>query len=202
MLSHNAVTIVISKIAHPALIVALLILPACSVNVKDKGKNGDAHVDIQTPMGDIHVNEKPDIRETGLPLYAGARPAPKEDGEDKKNANVNISGMGFALKVVAAEFQSDDSPDKLIAFYSKELQRFGKPIECHGPWNGGDVNVEMHDTNASKPVSCRDGGKGESIELKVGTGENQHVVAVKPEGKGTRFALVYVRAHGGKDDTI
>jgi hypothetical protein len=204
MLSHNAVRI--ARIGPAALVAVLVVLPACSVNVKDKGKNGDAHVDISTPMGNIHVNEKPDIRETGLPLYVGARPASKENGDDKKSANVDISGMGFALKVVAAEFQSDDSPDKLISFYSKELQRFGKPIECHGRWTGGDVDTDIHgkdkDKSASKPVSCRDGDKGDSVELKVGTEENQHIVAVKPEGKGSRFALVYVRTHGGKDDTI
>ena len=45
-------------------------------------------------------------------------------------------------------------------------------------------------------------GSGDSVELKVGTEGNQHVVAVKPNRQGTRFALVYVRMHTGKDDTI
>jgi hypothetical protein len=40
------------------------------------------------------------------------------------------------------------------------------------------------------------------VELKVGTEGNQHIVAVKPNSRGTRFALVYVRTHTGKDDTI
>ena len=192
-----------TALAPAALLATLIILPGCSINVKDKNKEGEGRVDIRTPMGDIHVNEQPDIRETGLPLYAGAKPAPKE-GHDEKSANVNISAMGFALKVVAAEFQSDDSPDKIIAYYDKELQRFGKPIQCHGRWTGGDVNANLHnkDKDAAKPVSCRDNGGGDSVELKVGTEENQHIVAVKPDGKGTRFALVYVRTHAGKDDTI
>ncbi len=190
-------------VAPAALAAALIVLPACSINVKDKDKNGEGRVDIKTPMGDIHVNEQPDVRETGLSLYAGAKPAPKE-GHDEKSANVNISGPGFALKVVAAEFQSDASPDKVVAFYNNELQKFGKPIECHGNWTGGDVNADFHKRKeeGAKPVSCRDNGSGESIELKVGTEENQHIVAVKPDGKGTRFALVYVRTHSGKDDRI
>jgi hypothetical protein len=185
-----------------ALFAAVVALPGCSVNVKDKDKNGDAHVDIRTPMGDIHVNEQPDIRETGLSLYAGAKPAPKENGDDKKSANVNISAMGFSLRVIAAEFESDDSPEKIVAYYNKELQRFGKPIQCHGKWNGGDVNTDLDKDKGSRPVSCRDNGSGESVELKVGTQDNQHVVAVKPDGKGSRFALVYVRTHAGKDNTI
>ncbi len=198
MLSRNFAT----PLAPAALLAALIIiLPGCSINVKDKDKNGEGRVDIKTPMGDIHVNEQPDIRETGLSLYAGAKPAPKE-GHDEKSANVSISGLGFALKVVAAEFQSDDAPAKVIAYYNKELQRFGKPIECHGRWTGGDVNAELHNKEGAKPVSCRDSGSGDSVELKVGTDENQHIVAVKPDGKGTRFALVYVRTRAGKDDTI
>ena len=200
MLSRN----LIAQIVPTVLLAAVIVLPGCSINVKDKDKNGEGRVDIKTPMGDIHVNEQPDIRETGLTLYAGAKPAPKDNGEDKKSANVNLSGFGVSLKVVAAEFQSDDSPDKVLAYYNKELQRFGKPIECHGRWNGGDVNTDLHskDKEGSKPVTCRQGESGESVELKVGTDDNQHLVAVKPDGKGTRFALVYVRTHGGKEDTI
>jgi hypothetical protein len=90
----------------------------------------------------------------------------------------------------------------VIAYYNKELQKFGKPIECRGRWTGGDVNVESSKKEGPKPVSCRDNGSGNSVELKVGTEDNQHIVAVKPEGKGTRFALVYVRTRSGKDDTI
>jgi hypothetical protein len=37
--------------------------------------------------------------------------------------------------------------------------------------------------------------------LKVGTKENQHIVAIKPEGVGSSFSLVYVRTHG-KDAEI
>jgi len=37
--------------------------------------------------------------------------------------------------------------------------------------------------------------------LNVGTKENQHIVAVEPEGKGSSFSLVYVRTHG-KDAEI
>jgi len=37
------------------------------------------------------------------------------------------------LKVVAAEFVSDDTPDKVIAYYDKELQRYGKPSNATLP---------------------------------------------------------------------
>ena len=57
------------NVALAALVLTLIVLPACSINVKDKGKEGEKRVDIQTPMGDIHVNEQPGAR--------GRAPRPK-----------------------------------------------------------------------------------------------------------------------------
>ena len=182
------------------MLAALCVLPACSIHTNDNAKDGEKHVDIKSPVGDLHVSEQADIRDAGLTLYPGAKPAPKDNSDDKKSANVNLSIPGFSLKVVAAEFISDDAPDKIIAYYDKELQKYGKPIQCHGPWSGGHVDTESGKDTMSKPVSCDSKGSGDSVELKVGTEGNQHVVAVKPSIKGTRFALVYVRMHTGKDD--
>jgi hypothetical protein len=184
-----------------ALIAALCLLPACSINANDKSSDGEKHVDIKSPMGDLHVSEQADIRDAGLTLYPGAKPAPKDDSDDKKSANVNLSIPGFSLKVVAAEFVSGDAPDKIIAYYEKELQKYGKTIQCHGGWNGGHVNYDSKD-EMSKPVACGSDGSKDSVELKVGTEGNQHIVSVKPNNSGSRFALVYVRTHTGKDETI
>jgi len=193
----------IARLSLGALFAALCVLPACSINANNKGKDGEKQVDIKSPMGDLHVSEQADMRDAGLTLYPGAKPAPKDDSDDKKSANVNLSVAGFSLKVVAAEFVSDDAPDKIVAYYDKELQKYGKPIQCHGGWNGGGhVNSSSGDKGISKPVSCDHDGGGDSLELKVGTEGNQHVVSVKPRGHGARFALVYVRMHTGSDDTI
>jgi hypothetical protein len=195
---------VIARLSLGALFAALCVLPACSINANDKhnSKDGVAHVDIKSPMGDLHVSEQADIRDAGLTLYPGAKPAPKDDSDDKKSANVNLSVPGFSLKVVAAEFLSDDAPDKVIAYYNKELQKYGKPIQCHGAWSGGHVESSHDNDEGSKPVSCGKNGSGDSVELKVGTEANQHIVAVKPNSQGARFALVYVRMHTGSDNTI
>lgn len=191
----------IARLALVALFAALCVLPACSIRTNDNGKDGEKQVDIKSPVGDLHVSEQVDIRDSGLTVYPGAKPAPKDDGDDKKSANVNLSVPGFALKVVAAEFISDDAPDKVIAYYNKELPKYGKPIQCHGAWNGGHKDYDSKD-DLSKPVSCGSNGGGDSVELKVGTEGNQHIVSVKPNSPGSRFALVYVRIRTGKDDTI
>jgi hypothetical protein len=182
---------------------ALCNLPACSVNVdKDSNKEGAKHVDITSPLGDLHVSVQADIRDSGLTVYPGATPAPKDKSDDEKSANVNLSLPGFQLKVVAAEFLSEAAPDKITAYYDKELQKFGKPIQCRGAYeSGGHVDTHEKD-DLEKPVTCDKSDSGDGLELKVGTEGNQHIVAVKPNSKGTRFALVYIRMHTGKDNTI
>jgi hypothetical protein len=39
--------------------------------------------------------------------------------------------------------------------------------------------------------------EGKTVELKVGSEENQHVVSVVPQSKGSTFTLVYVRTNTG-----
>ncbi len=200
---ENAENRVVAACWLGLLAIALCALPACSINVDKKGeKDGAKHVDIQSPVGDLHVSENADIRDTGLDVYPGAKPAPKDNSDDEKSANVNLALPGFQLKVVAAEFLSDDAPDKITAYYDKQLMKFGKPIQCHGEYsNGGRINGNNHD-DLQRPVSCDKSGSSDGLELKVGTEGNQHIVAVKSSGKGTRFALVYLRMHTGKEDTI
>jgi hypothetical protein len=170
----------------------LALLPACSVNVKDKGGDGNSKVDISTPVGGIHVDENADARDTGLPVYPGARPKPKSDDGDKKSANVNMSAFGYGLKVVALEYVSDDPPDKIIAYYQDQLKRYGHVLQCHSSGIKAD-----HDGGKLK---CDSEDGGNKIELKAGTDDNQHIVSVEPEGKGSDFAIVWLRLRGKEGD--
>jgi len=185
-------------------VAALLILPACSVNVKKGEKGEEKKVDIETPMGGVHVNQDVDARDTGLPVYPGARPKPKQQDDDN-GANVNLSFGRFGLKVVAIEFVSDDSPDKVAAFYRDKLKAYGNILECHTDNGGPNFSMRAGDKDKdSKELRC-DNNSGKNLELKVGTQDNQHLVNIRPQdsGKGTDFALVYVRTHGDKEkDTI
>lgn len=175
----------------------LLLFAACSINAR-KGPNGeDKKVDISTPIGGIHVSKEADPGDVGLPVYPGAHLKQKGSGDDQ-SANVNISGFGFGIKVVALEYESDDAPDKIINFYQEPLKKYGSILVCHT--SGFDVNTDMKTGNEkSHDLSCESSG-GDNTELKVGTKENQHIVAVKSEGKGSSFSLVYVRTHGKDAD--
>jgi hypothetical protein len=166
-----------------------LALTACSVNVK-KNDGNDKNVDIKTPLGGIHVSNDADAHDTGLPVYPGSRLDTKDKDGDQQNANVNISGFGFGVKVIAVEYASDDPPDRLIAFYQNQLKKFGNVIQCHSNHVGFS-----HDYD-DKGLKCDEDNNGKSVELKAGTEADQHIVSIEPEGKGTKFALVFVRTHG------
>jgi hypothetical protein len=192
-----------------AVAVALLLgLPACSINVKKADNGEDKKVDIETPVGGIHVSKGADVRDTGLPVYPGAREKQTTKNGEEKSANVNIAGPGFGLKVVAVEFLSDDAPEKVVAYYRDQLKRFGSVLECHtnnnDPLGNYDINEGHDKKKPSNELRCDHDNAGRNLELKVGTEDNQHVVSIKPQdnGKGTDFALVYVQTHGGKKDMI
>jgi hypothetical protein len=176
-----------------------LLLPACSVNVKKEQNGEDKQVDIDTPVGGIHVSKGANVADLGLAVYPGARLKQKDFNGEDKSANVNISGFGFGVKVVALQYESDDSPSRLVAFYKDQLQKYGHVLECHTRHLDVDTDMKASD-HGSHELAC-EGTSGDNIELKVGTKENQHIVAIEPEGKGSSFSLVYVRTHG-KDAEI
>jgi hypothetical protein len=177
---------------------ALSLLLACSVNVK-KEKNGeDKQVDINTPMGGIHVSKGADPQDVGIVVYPGAHLKEKDSSGDDKSANVNISGFGYGIKVVALEYESNDSPAKVVDYYKDQLKKYGNVLVCHTTHLDVGTNLKDHDPD-SHQLTC-EGTTGVTVELKVGTKENQHIVAVEPEGSGSSFSLVYVRTHGKDAD--
>lgn len=177
-----------------------LVFAGCTISThKERGENGeDKDVDIRTPLGSISVHKGgATAKETGLAAYPGAQLKTDKEDEDS-SANVNISSSLFGgLRVVAAKYRSDDPPDKVLAFYRKELAHYGKVVDCNGGFN---MHFEPHQKD--DPVTCNDNDRSDhdyKQELKVGTENNQRIIAVKPSGKGSEFALVYVRAHDNKD---
>jgi hypothetical protein len=69
-------------------------------------------------------------------------------------------------------------------------------VDCTGTFS---MNFHHYDKDAE--VTCDGHGSDHEYkeELKVGTENNQRIMAVKPTAKGSEFALVYVRAWDRKD---
>jgi hypothetical protein len=188
------------SMAARASLAALPLLAACSVNVKKEANGQDKQVDIKTLAGGIHVSNDADAADTGLTVYPGARLKPKDPSGDTKSANVNLSGFGYSLKVVALEYESDEAPAKVLSFYRGQLKKYGAVLECHTSSLDLDMKMDSHDSkDDSSELTC-EGEHGNNIELKVGRKDDQHIVAVEPHGKGSSFSLVYVRTHGKDAD--
>ncbi len=181
-------------------VVALLLLPACSVSVQKDKEGAEKKVDIRTPIGNIKVDNEGDARDTGLPVYPGARIKQKDEDGDQKSANVNLSFGDYGLKVVAVEYESEDPPEKLVSFYQAQLKKYGSVLECHVHKHGEHFEIKDKRDSDTEVLACEDSG-GSTVELKVGTRQNQHIVAVQPkDNRGCTFALVRVQTHG--KDTI
>jgi hypothetical protein len=178
--------------------VAILLSSACSVNVQKKENGQDKQVDIKTPMGSVHISKGVDAQDVGVVVYPGARL--KQDGDESdRSANVSVSGFGYGVKVAALEYESSDAPDKIIAFYQDQLKKYGNVLVCHTGHFHVNTDLENDKHSNSHELAC-EGSNGVDVELKVGTKENQHIVAIEPEGSGSKFSLVSVRTHSKQAD--
>jgi len=192
-------SIVFRSLLAGAFGVAIVIHSFAAQPQKQDG-DADKHLDIQSSVGDLHLGNDADARKAGLPLYPGARL--RHDKEDSDALNIGVLTEAFGMKLVVAKYDSDDAPGKVIEFYRERLKKYGKVLECHTSEHGGDAHADFDDDKPSKELKCEGDGKGPVTELKVGTEDNQRVVAIEPhEGRsGSTFALVYVHTRGKQGD--
>jgi len=181
------------------LALGVTLLFGCYVSAHKDQEGKDKDVDIRTPLGSLSVKKQAsNAQETGMQLYPGARPYQGRDEDD--GANVNISSSLFGMKLAVARYQTEDSPDRVADFYKKELHKFGDVVDCQGSSMGAHFH-RRGSHNGDEKVSCDSdsGGVGNERALKVGTENHQHIVAIKPDGKGSQFTLVYLRAWDNTD---
>jgi len=185
-----------------SLLVAIAIA-SLSVFLSAQDSDGrDKSLDIRSSAGDLHVGKDADAKAIGLPLYPGARLKTKND-ENSDQANLALFTEGFGMKLLVANYESDDAPGKVIDFYRNKLKRYGKVLECHSQKHGGDVEVhdEKNKDSGAKELKC-DQNDGPVTELKVGTEDDQHIVSVEPRdsSQGSKFAMVYLHTRGKRGE--
>ena len=176
--------------AVATMIAATALMSGCRIE-SDK-RNGNDNVKIATPFGGMTVKTNDDAVEgLGLPVYPGAQLVKK----DKNNgaADVNMSFGSFQLRVKAASYRTQDNPDEVTAFYRKALGRYGDVIECQKDKPVGNPTRTAEglscDNEKDNRVYVNDDESGK-LELKAGSKQHQHIVAIDPEGNGTKFGLV------------
>jgi len=177
----------------------ILSLPAVAAGSQDaEGADQDKNLDIRSSLGDLHLGKDADARRAGLPLYPGGRQ--RHDEENSDALNLGILTQAFGIKLVVAKYDSNDAPGKVVDFYREKLKKYGKVLECHSSEHGGFVstNVDGQKDQRSEQFKCEGDNTGPVTELKVGTQDDQHIVAIEPNGtgKGSTFSLVYVQTRG------
>ena len=170
-----------------------LCLAAVGVAGQEKDKSG-VNVTVTGKDGSeagLVFSAQATAKEAGLPLYPGARPH-KDDKDDSSGAKMGLWGSSFGFKLVALKMESDDSQEKVAAFYQKALAKYGTVLNCN---DSSKAQSDKDKNESSKKLTCGDDHPDPGGMLfKVGSKEKQHLVSVKPNGTGCIFHIVYLEA--------
>lgn len=194
---------------HLTLLTAALLVAGCHVTTNKNGP-GKENVDIGTPFGSMNVQTAKDASgaQTGMTPYPGATVVQKKGDDDGGAANVSMNFGSFHLGVRAVELQTPDPQDKVMAFYRKDMSRYGTVITCQ---NHTPVGTPVRTTDG---LTCNDDGDNKherrtggdaAMELRAGSPQHQYIASVKPENGGTDIGLVAldlpgdVKHHDGGD---
>jgi hypothetical protein len=195
-----------------AALLALALLAGCHISNNKNGKNDD--VDVKSPFGSMHIktNDNVDTASIGLSAYPGSvvwkDDADEAQHHDSHSADINMSFGDFHLGVKATAFRSTDSQDKILAFYRKDMARYGDVIECKGNAAIGTP------TRTSQGLTCNtDENHGNHIEisadnkleLRAGSEQHMHIVEVVAKDGAQKIGLValdlptHLNQHDSKD---
>jgi hypothetical protein len=145
---------------------------------------------------DVHANGHATAGKIGLPAYPGAN---LYEDKDSSSADLGLVLNSIHFDLMAVNYITNDTPEKVLDFYRKPLARYGDVLECsHGKPVGraksssgltcGDEKGDGHlQVNGSADSST-------DHELRAGTPKKFRIVAINdaaPAGK-TRFGLVYL----------
>jgi hypothetical protein len=189
-----------SQLATVVFSALLLTIAGCTVAV-DKKNGDDKNVKIDTPLGGVHVSsDGTSAADVGLPVYPGAQTKPDKDGDKSADIHFGFGDWQFRIKVV--KYHTDDSPDKVLAFYKKALGRYGDVIQCNGDSPVGTPTVTREGLTCSDSDNEHHNVKLDSSQsLKAGSKRHQHIMGIeKNDGSGTSFSLVELDLPAGTDN--
>ena len=175
----------------------LLLTGGCRVHTGEHGDSKD--VDVGTPFGSVHVQHDGNTAaKVGLTAYPGAS-AVREHGENSGSADVNLNFGNFKLGVHATELLTPDPQDKVLAFYRKDMARYGTVVLCRGEQPVGQP------TRTAQGLACDSDhshtlDEGDNLQLRAGSPQHQHAVGVHTENGETHIALVALDLPAGMAD--
>lgn len=181
------------RLSFASAVIALIAAISCSSAVCF-AQNSDDGVEL-------HANSHTSAAEIGLPVYPGA--AVYKDKDNDSGGDLGLSFGNFHLSLMAMNYVTKDSPEKVLRFYRKPLSRYGQVLECdHGKPVGSLTVTESGLTCDQKDSGGSSSYSSTGHELRAGSPHKFRVVGIDDSHAGsTRFALVYLelpRDHGKK----
>jgi hypothetical protein len=137
------------------------------------------------------ISPEAKAKDVGLPVYPGSRPH-KEKEDDSAGANLGLWGGGSGFKMAILKLETGATPEKVAAYYKKELAKYGTVLDCSKPRG---ISEDAGQQDSSKGLRCGD-DKPENggLLFKSGTKEKQHIVGIQAFGHGTFYQLIYLGA--------
>ncbi len=179
------------------LVIAALAVTATAVAQEQnpKSSNQKGSIRVETDSGRYGVgSDKLDPKHLGVDIYPGAK-VDKGDDNQGEGANLFMEWGKEKTHLYVQKFVTTDSADKVLAFYHKQLSKYGEVLECRNGKPGVHVKSELKcDEDEDK-----DKKESKTIELKAGTKQKQHIVGVTPTDKGTEFGIVYLEQTKGAE---
>jgi hypothetical protein len=164
---------------------ALLVVVVLCEGAISFGQNSDGDIEL-------HANSHASAAGIGLPLYPGATLYKDKDDDSGGDLGLNVGDFHFSL--MAVNYVTKDSAEKVLSFYRKPLSRYGEVLECDHGKPVGSLTV----TSSGLTCDLKDSGSKASYsstnrEIRAGSPHKFRIVGIdEPHSGSTRFALVYL----------
>jgi hypothetical protein len=174
----------------PAIVTGLMLLAVAMPATAQDKKDSDANKSDNDSIGFV-ASKNASAKEVGLPFYPGSKQH-KDNSDDSAALQLGAWGGSSGFKLVVVKMESNDSPDKVTAFYRKALSKYGRVLNCSDP-----ATTTAERDKSSSGLDCdSDHADKDEVVLKAGTKEEERIVSIKMNGSGSLFDLVYVQAKG------
>jgi hypothetical protein len=137
----------------------------------------------------LHANSNASAVKIGLPAYPGA--AFYKDADNDSAADLGLTFNDFHFSMMAANYVTGDSPEKVLSFYRKPLSRYGEVLECNQGSPVGALKVTRSGLTCGEAEGNANSSHGH--ELRAGSPKQFRIVGIDDSHSGdTRFGLVYL----------
>ena len=137
----------------------------------------------------LHANSHASAADIGLPAYPGATLYKDTDNDSGADLGLTLNDLHFSL--LAVNYVTSDSPDKVLAFYRKPLSRYGEVLECDHGKPMGNLTVTRSGLTCGHVQVNTDSSTDR--EIRAGSPQKYRIVGIDASQPGsTRFGLVYL----------